>query len=458
MNIRCTLFSAVLTLFALHLSAESVGGVVHTGGLPDGYAPAPPELQYAGAAALLDYETGTLLFGYNHKESWAPASLTKLMTIYTAIDAMEAGRFDLDTPRPVNPVAWASAMAPGSSLMFLGPDQLVSGRDLFRGLMISSGNDAATEVAVRVSGSVADFAREMNATAEEMGYPRFYFEEPAGLSPANRITAGEFAEFTARLITRHPDILTDYASLPSFTYPEAQHYPDGRLLGGSIRQFNRNSLLEQYDGADGLKTGFIEESGYNLAATAYRDGRRLIAVVLGVDASSHVQGSHRRSVDAEALLDWGFRSYRRVAFSPPPMEPLVLWGGKDETVTPVVENLQDVSLPADVVDRVDRTVQQTEEIWAPLPPGTVVGTVTYSVDGHRVAQGEVVLPEGAEKGSFFRRLFHRIRWWGRRLVSVFQGAVQTGFADNTPKVEKVTHAMGGHPFLQIGQVASHQLG
>ncbi len=422
MNIRYV-FLIFFTVISFRAFAETDKLIIYTGELPDRYAPEPPEIRYAGAAALLDYETGTLLFGYNHRTPWAPASLTKLMTIHTALDAVESGRFDLDIPREVDPSSWASAMAPGSSLMFLGPDQLVSGRDLFRGLMISSGNDAATEVAVRVAGSVPKFAGEMNATADRLGYPEFYFEEPAGLSPANRITAGDFAEFAARLIARHPEILTDYASMPFFRYPEPQHYPGGQLLGGSIQQFNRNDLLEQYEGADGLKTGFIEESGYNLAATAVRGGRRLIAVVLGVDAVSHSEGSQRRSADAQALLDWGFDNFRRVAFSPPSLEPITLWGGRVDTVTAEVSMIPDIVLPAEMVGMVERSVHTEENIWAPVSPGTVVGNVSYTVDGHVVAHGDVVLPDGADKGTILKRFFHRLRWWGSRLVSVFQRTV-----------------------------------
>jgi len=399
---------------------DAVGDTVYTAGLPDYYGPGSPQIKYAGSAALLDYETGTLLYGHNQNQPWAPASLTKLMTIYTALDAMEEGRFDLDVPHPVSPAAWASAMPPGSSLMFLGPDQLVSGRDLFRGLMISSGNDAAVEVALRVAGSVSVFARDMNATSLRLGFRDFYFEEPAGLSGANRITAEGFARFTGKLIARHPELLTDYASVPSFTYPEAQHYPGGKLLGGSIRQFNRNTLIQEYEGADGLKTGFIEESGYNVAATAKRDDRRLIVVVLGVDAASHTEGGRKRSEDAETLLDWGFENYRRVAFAVSELEPIAVWGGRVRTTLPVLKKGPDMVLPLNTLSAVTRSVEVTPDIWAPADAGHAVGTVLYSVDGHVVAERPVVLAQSVEQGSLFTRLIDRIRWFFRGLVSVFQ--------------------------------------
>ncbi|MFW5827100.1 MAG: D-alanyl-D-alanine carboxypeptidase family protein, partial [Alkalispirochaeta sp.] len=164
----------------------------------------PPNLEYAQAAALLELTTDTVLYQRRGQELWPPASLTKLVTIYTALQAAEEGRFDLDRAEPVRPSAYASAVPPGSSLMFLGPDQVVDGRDLIRGLAISSGNDAAVEVALRVSGSVTAFHQEMNEVARQTGYPMFHFEDAAGLSAANRVSAVEFARFARDLILRWP--------------------------------------------------------------------------------------------------------------------------------------------------------------------------------------------------------------------------------------------------------------
>jgi len=413
--ILLALCTAVPSIVAEDVGVSRANGAVtvFTGGVDTALAPPPPEIRYAGAAALYDYDTETLLYGYNHDVTWAPASLTKLVTIYTALAAVETGEFDLSVPRPVHPEAWFTAMAPGSSLMFLGPDQIVDGEDLIRGLLISSGNDAATEVAYRVAGSVSRFARTMNAVSIAAGFPDFYFEEPAGLSPANRITAGEFARFAAMLIREWPPIVTEYADAQSFTYPQAVHYRDGIVRGDSIRQFNRNTLITEYPGADGLKTGFIEESGYNIAATAERDGRRLIAVVLGVPAGSHAVGGQLRAEEAARLLDWGFEHYRRVAFPAVHLDELVVWGGDTDTVALSVAPLPERVLPAGVVGDITRQIDLVTEIWAPVPAGTEVGRVTYTAGESVVSSAAIRVPRNVEAGGVVTRVVDRVRWWLR---------------------------------------------
>lgn len=387
---------------------------VFDAGLGEDWAPEPPLLRYANAAAVLDYETGELLFEFRADRPWAPASLTKLVTVYTALDAIETGAFDLDVPVPVHPEAYASAMAPGSSLMFLGPDQVVSGSDLLRGLLISSGNDAATEVALRVSGSVSRFARRMNETVAAVGCPSCYFEEPAGLSAGNRITAAAFARFAKALIDRWPEILPEYASLRSFTYPQRRHYTDGTIPGASITQQNRNTLVGSYEGADGLKTGFIEESGYNLVATAERDGRRLIVIILGVTADSHTVGGRRREEDARELLDWGFDRYRRIEFPTPELSEVRVWGGIQDRVAPTVLAIDGIVVPTSTVSDIERHIAVRDDIWAPVAAGEEIGTVRYTVADSLIAESSVVVTGGVSRSGPFQRIGDRILWWWRQ--------------------------------------------
>ncbi len=370
----------------------------------------PPELEYAQAAALLDVETDTVLLELRGREPWPPASLTKLVTIYTALNAAEEGRFDLEQPAPVSPSAYASAVPPGSSLMFLGPDQLVNGLDLLRGLAISSGNDAAVEVALRVSGSVAAFHAEMNETVQSLGYESFHFEDAAGLSAANRVTAVELARFARDLIGRWPWLTEEVFNLREFTYPQLHHYPTGGG-GGTIRQFNRNGLVGSVAQVDGLKTGFIEESGYNIAVTAARDGRRMIAVVLGVDGATHSQGGARREADAEQLLEWGFAGYEATQLSVPTADPITLWGADRRSVTPRAGTAPAVVVPSGQRDAVSGTIEQPRDLWAPIAQGSVVGTVRYAVAGTVVHESSLTIETEIPRGSWFRRAVDRFRWW-----------------------------------------------
>mgnify|MGYP006274687209 FL=1 len=373
-------------------------------------APSPPDLRFGRSAAVLDVETGTLLYEFRSDELWPPASLTKLVTIYSALVAAEEGRFSLREPEPVHPAAYASAVPPGSSLMFLGPNQAVNGEDLLRGLAISSGNDAAVEVALRVSGSVSAFSGRMNQVMQDLGYSSFYFEEPAGLSPANRINAAGFARFAAELVRRWPWVTERLFNLREFTYPEAQHYPAG-YHGGAIRQFNRNGMVGSYDGADGLKTGFIDESGYNLAATAQRNGRRLIVVVLGVQAGNHALGGERREYDAVRLMDWAFEQYETVRLQSPRPQMVTVWGGRERSVALSVAPVPAVVVPRGASGAIEGRFDQPEDLWAPLQEGQQVGTVTYHVEGCTVQTVPVTVASSVEEAGAVRRLVDRLRWW-----------------------------------------------
>jgi D-alanyl-D-alanine carboxypeptidase (penicillin-binding protein 5/6) len=370
----------------------------------------PPLIDYAQAAAILEVRTNTVLFELRGTEPWPPASLTKLVTIYTALAAAEEGRFDLERAAPVSPSGYASAVPPGSSLMFLGPDQMVNGMDLLRGLAISSGNDAAVEVAIRVSGSIDEFLTEMNRTANQLGYNSFHFEDAAGLSAANRVTAIEIARFARDLIERWPWLTEEVFSLEEFTYPESRHYPSGGG-GGAIRQFNRNGLVGTVPSVDGLKTGFIEESGYNIAVSAVRDGRRLIAVVLGVDASTHSEGGARREADARNLLEWGFSHYENTTLAPPPVDAIRLWGADRRTVIPAAPSPVETTVPRGEQSKISGTIEQLHDVWAPVDSGRHVGTVLYTLDGAVIHEAQLTIESDVAPGNVFRRAFERIRWW-----------------------------------------------
>jgi len=295
--------------------------------------------------------------------------------------------------------------------MFLGPDQVVNGRDLLRGLAISSGNDAAVEVAIRVSGSVTAFHQEMNEVTRELGYPLFHFEDAAGLSAANRVSAVDFARFARDLITRWPWLTREVFNLEAFTYPAAQHYPNGGGGGGSIRQFNRNGLVGSIADVDGLKTGFIEESGYNIAVTADRNNRRLIAVILGVSGASHSQGGARREEDAQALLEWGFTGFESATLQVPVAEPIPVWGGDRRSVRPTAVPSAAVTVPRGRASAISGTIEQTDNLWAPVPEHSTVGLIRYSLDDTVIREVALTVDTEIPEGSWFRRVFDRIRWW-----------------------------------------------
>jgi D-alanyl-D-alanine carboxypeptidase (penicillin-binding protein 5/6) len=406
-NTLLTLILLVIIPWSL-LSAEEYPGTVlpslpgYLSKVPGGELESPGPLTARGAV-VMDYQAQALIYEKNADLVIPPASLTKLMTVHLALEAAGEGRFSLSERVPVPEAAWAQNQPYGSSLMFLGPGQRVSGEELLYGLAVSSGNDAAVAVAILVSGSVDAFVSEMNEEARRLGYRNLSFRDPAGLSAANRATPRELADFAGYLIHRHPRIL-DYFSLPEFTYPRPENFTNGHRER-SITQANRNVLLSSYPGADGFKTGFIEASRYNLLATAEREGRRIITVVLGVPGASHAEGGERRAKEAARLMDFAFERFELVTPRLPPLEPLRVYGGVAEEVAVEAEPIRPLVLPKGFRERLAGRYRLDAYRWAPVPRGTVVGTIEYTLNGSRVLRRSVATAAEVPRDGLLGRIY-----------------------------------------------------
>lgn len=244
-----------------------------------------PDLK-ARSAVLMDAATGMVLFEKNPDEQIPPASLTKLMTIYVAEKEAERRGIPLDEPVRLPKQSWAVNQPPRSSLMFLAQGQIVSLNELFLGMSIPSGNDAAVAVALNFSPTIDAFAKMMNREAVEIGMNDTVFVEPSGISEENLTTARDFAVFCREYLRLYPGNLKKYHSVTQFAYPKASNLrPSMQNRVETIVQGNHIGLIYSFDGVDGLKTGYIDESGYNIALTAERNGTRFIAVILGVPAT-----------------------------------------------------------------------------------------------------------------------------------------------------------------------------
>jgi D-alanyl-D-alanine carboxypeptidase (penicillin-binding protein 5/6) len=368
---------------------------------------AKPEL-VAESAILIDYKTGNVLYEKRADAIVPPASLTKIMTTHLVLEQARAGRVALDKRFEVPPQAWARNMPPDSSLMFLGPGQHVTLNQLMEGLVIASGNDAAVAVALRLAGSVERFVEMMNAEAEQLGYDVMRFHDPAGLSPRNRVTAREYADFLSHHINRWPNALDEFYSKREIVYPTQANF-DSVMIGGSVRQENRNPLLFDYPGVDGMKTGYIDSSGYNLAVSAERDGRRLIGVVLGVRAASAREGTEQRARDGARLLDYGFDHFRYLRPSAPEPQTVRVWKGREEVLQAVAAARPGrVVVPRGRRDPLEVSVVVEESVVAPVDAGTRVGTATYRIDGHRVERIPLVAERGIAQAGLFTRLWHSL--------------------------------------------------
>jgi D-alanyl-D-alanine carboxypeptidase len=243
---------------------------------------------FANPALVIEMPSGAILYEDHATDPWYPASLTKLMTVYVALSAVRDHRIALDTPLVVSTRA---VMMPPSKMGFK-PGSLVTLDNALKMLMVKSANDMAVTIAEGISGSVEAFAEDMNSTARELGLTQSHFVNPNGLPDPEHVSSARDLAILARALY--------------LTFPEQAHlFNIGALrLGDQIIQ-NHNNLLGRYPGADGMKTGFTCAAGFNLVASASRDGRKLIAVILGAP------NLRSRTITAAALFDRGFAGIDR---------------------------------------------------------------------------------------------------------------------------------------------------
>ena len=359
------------------------------------------------AAVLIDAETGIVLFAQNPHEEIPPASLAKLMTMHIVKREVAAGNLSFDELIPIGIESWAQSQPRGSSLMFLAPGQIVTLREILLGLAVPSGNDAAVAAALRVAGSVQDFAYMMTLEARRMGLYRTRFVEPSGISEFNMTTAAEFTAFSREYIRLYPESLADFHSVQVFAFPAAHNVPPAqRDNPNTIVQHNRNTLLHLFPGVDGLRTGFINQSGFNIALTAERNHTRFIAVILGAPAGPN--GARIREQDGNNLLSWAFDNFKTVRPVIEHIEPARLWKGIDDTVQLKVVDSKNFTSPVDRSESLWFYVDLPKPLVAPLPAGHPVGYMVLFDEFGEVNRIPVLTAHAHERGGFFRRIWHSI--------------------------------------------------
>ena len=245
----------------------------------------------ATQAMLLDVDTGTVLYAKDPDTPIPPASLGKLMAIEVVFHAIKTGRLSLDDRFLVSEHAWRTGGAVSdTSTMFAELNSEVRLEDLIRGVIVQSANDGAIVIAEGIAGSEAGYADMMNERAAQIGLTNSVFRNPTGLPhPGQQVTIRDLVTLTLHIQRNYPDLYKIYAER-EFTW-------------NGIRQRNRNPLLPMDIGANGVKTGFTEESGYAIVGSVDREGRRLIVAMSGLTSE------RQRGEEARKMLDWGMRAF-----------------------------------------------------------------------------------------------------------------------------------------------------
>ena len=325
----------------------------------------------ARAAFVLDYTTGTVLMAKNADEALPPASMSKLMTLYMAFEAVRDGRLQLDERLPVS----QHAMSYGGSTMFLNTTDRVAVEDLLRGIIVLSGNDACAVIAEALSpnGTEAGFAELMTRRAQQLGMTNSTFENASGWpAPNHRMSVRDLTLLATRIIEDFPEFYPIFA--------ERRFEFDGRAPSNVN---NRNPLLRLDIGADGLKTGHTQEAGYGLVGSAEQDGRRVIFTISGLDSE------RARAEEAESIVNWAFRQFaeRTLVEQGTAVARAEVWLGAEDSVGLVAEEDVTLLVPVTPGTMLEAEVVYTGPLKAPISAGQQLAELIIRPEGlpeHRV--------------------------------------------------------------------------
>jgi D-alanyl-D-alanine carboxypeptidase (penicillin-binding protein 5/6) len=336
---------------------------------------------------MMEAESGEVLYEKDGDVPMAPASMSKLMTIAVLFDAIAEGVYTLDDTFTVSQEAWKKQ---GSKMWVLVGSEIRI-EDLIRGIIVQSGNDACIVVAEGMSGSEAAFAERMTEFGHKIGLTNSTFRNSTGWpDPEHRMTARDLAFLARYLITEHPELY--------------KYFAETEFEWSDISQPNRNPLLFVNAGADGLKTGHTEESGYGLVGSSIRNNQRMILVVNGL------QSNRQRTSESRRLLDIAhreFRSFDLYALGEEVTEANV-WNGDRNKVSLVVDQKVTAVMHRMSRDEMKVTVNYTGPLPAPITAGQEVGTLLVEAPGMSAKEFPIYAKEDVGKVGLMGRVMKAI--------------------------------------------------
>jgi D-alanyl-D-alanine carboxypeptidase (penicillin-binding protein 5/6) len=375
----------VLTLLLL-IPAMLVAQVPPPPGMP---IPAAPQLG-ASSYILMDFNSGEVLVEHEPDIQVDMASITKLMTSYVVFQELASGDISLDDVVIISENAWRAV----GSRMFLEPRMEVTIEQLIKGVIIQSGNDASVALAEHLAGTEASFATVMNYYAQQLGMTQTNFVNAAGLPEEGHYSsARDIALLSVAIIRDFPEYY--------------RWYSEKEFNFNNIRQHNRNNLLWRDPAVDGLKTGHTEAAGYCLAASAKRDGMRLVSVVMGSFSEQSLAS------ESQSLLNYGFRFFETVQLYKAGQELAQgrVWKGEVEQVVLGLSEDMFLTIPRGRYDDLDARIEMQPELKAPLIPGQEVGRIRIMLGEEMVASRGLVTLSGIAPAGFFSRAWDGMKLW-----------------------------------------------
>nr|WP_235910899.1 D-alanyl-D-alanine carboxypeptidase family protein [Heliobacterium mobile] len=346
--------------------------------------PTPAPLQTeADSAVLMDPTTGTVLFEKNPHKRVAPASVTKLMTMLIAVEALEQGRISLED----RVVTSQRAYEMGGSQIYLEPGEEMSMKDLLASIAVQSANDACVAVAEHLSGSYEAFVEEMNKKAESLGLQNTHFANPHGLPAENHYTSAYDMATVAREALKYPKV-REFFSI--------KHYKIRPDSAKPMLLDNHNKLLWWYPGSDGFKTGWTSEAKYCLVSTVEREGLRFVAAVFGVP---EIRGHFKESMK---LYNYGFAryTYRSVAKAGEVLGNVPVGKGEKETVSAIPRGTPGILVERGKEKGIESRIELQPYVDAPVSAGQKIGELVILQSGNEIRRVDLVAKEEVASGKF----------------------------------------------------------
>lgn len=355
--------------------------------LAPGLARAQAFQSAAPYALLLDSTSGAVLYEKAADELMVPASMAKLATALVAFQEIAAGKMTLETEIAISENAWRKGGGvSGGSTMFAIVHSRVKLGDLLQGLIVQSGNDAAIALAEAVAGDEASFARVMTERVHALGLTKSQFRNATGMAdPQQKVTARELALLADHIIKTYPELYRTFGQR-DFTW-------------NKIKQSNRNPLLTMDIGADGLKTGNIDETGYGLVGSAVQKGQRLIVVVNGL------KNARDRAAEARKLLEWGFRAFeqRQVFAEGESVGEASVFGGEKGRVTLRAKGPVSLLVPRGSSERLAARIVYRGPLQAPVAEGAEIGRLLITRGEVKTLDIPLYAAESVAVGSLQQR-------------------------------------------------------
>ena len=353
----------------------------------------------AAQAYLIEADTGTVLFAKDENTPVPPASLAKLMTMEVVFNAIKTGRLSLDDEFSVSENAWRTGGAPSrTSTMFAELKSSIRLEDLMQGVIVQQANDGCIIIAEGMAGSEENFARLMSERAQELGLSRSVFGNSTGFPDAvSKVTMRDLVILARHMQTTYPEFFRFYAQT--------------EFRWNKILQRNRNPLLSMDIGADGMATGYAEESGYAIVASINREGRRLFLAMSGLDSE------RARAEEARKLLDWGIRAFEK--------KPLFaagevvgnasVYGGESSTVPLKAAGAVDIFLPITSPDRLTARITYKWPVQPPIREGDQLGVLKVWMGDTLSREEPLYAAADVAKGSLYRQsldaLLELVQFW-----------------------------------------------